>query len=95
MLYKELTEKILEACLGVSNELGAGFLVTVYEKALFIGLRDKGLNSRLQVPLLVMFRGKSVGEFFADILVENVAILELKQVSARASVAINQLSQSN
>jgi GxxExxY protein len=78
MLYQELSEKILAACFEVMNELGAGFLESVYEKALLIVLRDKGLVAEAQVPLSVMFRGKPVGEFFADILVEGKIIVELK-----------------
>lgn len=80
MLYETITEKILEASFEVSNELGAGFLESVYEKSLLIALKDKGLKVQSQVPLNVKFREQSVGEFFADILVEDVVILELKSV---------------
>ena len=80
MLYEAKTKKILEASFEVSNELGAGFLESVYEKALLIALKDKGLKVQSQVPLAVKFREQSVGEFFADILVDNVVILELKSV---------------
>lgn len=81
MIHEKLTEKILEACFEVSNELGSGFLESVYEKALLIALKEKGLKAEPQVPLAVKFRGKSVGDFFADILVEDAVILELKAVS--------------
>lgn len=80
MLYEAITEKILEASFEVSNELGAGFLESVYEKALLIALKDKNLGVQSQVPLTVKFRRKSVGEFFADILVNDNVILELKSV---------------
>ena len=82
MIHQELTGKILEACFEVSNELGAGFLESVYEKALLVALRQKGLNVESQVKLLVMFRGIVVGDYFADILVENKILLELKAVNA-------------
>jgi len=82
MLYQELSEKVLAACFEVMNELGAGFLESVYEKALLIALRDKGLDVDAQVPLIVKFRGEKVGEFFADILIENKIIVELKAAKA-------------
>ena len=80
MLYEELTESVLAACFEVSNELGSGFVESVYEKALLIALRDKGIAARPQVPLKVVFRGEIVGDFAADILVEGKVILELKAV---------------
>lgn len=81
MVHEAITEKILEACFEVIKELGAGFLESVYEKALLIALNDKGLKAEVQVPLKVKFRWKSVGDFYADILVEDVVILELKAVT--------------
>ncbi len=80
MLHEDLTGKILQACFEVSKELGAGFLESVYEKALLIALRQKGLRAENQVPLKVKFRGATVGEFFVDILVENRVLIELKTV---------------
>ena len=82
MIQQELTGKILEACFEVSNELGAGFLESVYEKALLVALRQKDLNVESQVKLQVMFRGIVVGDYFADILVENKILIELKAVNA-------------
>ena len=84
MLHEELTEKILKACFEVINELGAGFLESVYEKALVVVLKEMGLKVRSQVPLNVNFRGVSVGDFFADIIVEDRVILELKAVKQLA-----------
>jgi GxxExxY protein len=78
MIYEDITKKILEACFEVSNELGFGYLEFVYEKALLIVLRQKGLKAENQVPLLVKFRGEVVGEFFVDILVEEKVLVELK-----------------
>jgi GxxExxY protein len=82
LLHEELTDKVLGACFEVARELGAGFLESVYEKALMIALREKGLRVEAQVPLTVKFRGVVVGEFFADISVDNKLIIELKSVSA-------------
>jgi GxxExxY protein len=81
MLYEGLTESILAACFEVSNELGAGFLESVYEKSLVVALGEKGLKVRSQVGLHVKFRGVIVGEYFADLLVEEKVIVELKAVS--------------
>ena len=81
MQHEELTGKIIEACFEVSNELGAGFLETVYQNALIIALREKGLAIEAEVPLSVNFRGKSVGHYYADLLVENKVVVELKAVS--------------
>jgi GxxExxY protein len=84
MIHEELTEKILSACFEVSNELGCGFLESVYEKALLIALEDVGLKAKTQTPLQVMFRGQMVGEFFPDIIVEDKVVLELKAVKTLA-----------
>jgi GxxExxY protein len=82
MLYEELTRRILEACFEVSNELGSGFLESVYQNALMIALNEKGFNVQAQAPLVVQFRGQAVGQFYADILVEGTVIIEIKAVSA-------------
>ena len=80
MLHEELTGQILQACFEVINELGAGFVESVYQKALFVALSQKGLQAETEFQLKVKFRGVVVGDFFADILVENKVILELKAV---------------
>ncbi len=82
LIDKELTEKIIGICFEVSNELGAGFLENVYLKALIIALTASGLKAEEEVPLKVTFRGKVVGIFYTDILVENRLILELKAVKS-------------
>ena len=82
LLYEEITGKILAASFEVINELGSGFLEGVYEKALTIALRDTGLDVQVQVPLKVIFRGHCVGEYYADLLVEDKVIVELKAVKA-------------
>jgi GxxExxY protein len=91
LLYEDLTRKILEACFEVSNELGAGFIESVYHRALVIALRQKGLQVRSEVPISVMFRGQNVGEFYADLLVEEKIIVELKAVSALAKEHVAQV----
>ncbi len=71
----------MECCFEVINELGAGFLESVYEKALVIALSQKGLSVRSQIPLKVRFRGAIVGDFFADLIVEETVLIELKAVA--------------
>jgi GxxExxY protein len=82
MLYEELTRRILEACFEVSNELGSGYLESVYQNALMIAIKEKEFNVQAQAPLVVQFRGQAVGQFYADILVEGTVIVEIKAVSA-------------
>jgi GxxExxY protein len=80
LLYEKLTAEVLAACFEVLNELGSGFLESVYEKALPVALRQRGVDAQAQVPLRVAFRGESVGDFYADILVHDKLIIELKAV---------------
>ena len=68
-MHNELTSLILEASFEVIKELGSGFLESVYEKAMMVALKQKGLKVVSQVPLQVKFRGVIVGEFYADLLV--------------------------
>ncbi len=82
LLHEELTKRIIGACFEVMNELGEGFVESVYEKALVIALEEAGIRAKRQVPLRVRFRGHVVGEFFADVLVEGKVIVELKAVQA-------------
>ena len=91
MELKYLTSRILKVCFEVSNELGCGYLESVYEKSMVIALREEGLKCESQVPLYVQFRGKLVGEFFADLVVENSVLLELKTVKSIAPEHIAQV----
>ncbi len=77
-LHQDLTEKIIRAYYNVYNELGYGFLEKVYENAFMIELKSLGLNCEKQKPISVSFKGYKVGEYFADIIVENKVIIELK-----------------
>ena len=91
MLYEELTGKILEACFEVSNELGVGYIESVYEKALQVALLQKGIAVERQIPLNVSFRGVMVGDFSADMVVEGKVLLELKAVDALSNRHFAQL----
>jgi GxxExxY protein len=74
----ELTGKILEAAFAVHNSLGVGFVEKVYENALLLELRAHAIACEQQVPFTVRYRGKMIGEFQADIVVEGRVIVELK-----------------
>ena len=80
MLHEGLTSQILEACFEVVIELGSGFLESVYERSLMIALSHKNISSVAQVPMKVKFRGPIVGDFYADLLIEEKVIVELKAV---------------
>src|SRR6056297_1754022 len=90
MKNEQLTKAILAACFEVSNELGSGFLESVYEKALLIALREKDIEAVAQVPINVSFRGYDIGHFYADILVEDQVIVELKSCQKIAGEHIAQ-----
>jgi len=78
--YKELTEKIIGCTYRVYNKMGFGFLESVYEKCLLIELHKAGLKAESQKAVKVHYNGEVVGEFIADIIVEDTIILELKSV---------------
>ena len=76
--HHELTEKIIGVFYDVYNELGHGFLESVYEQALAFALVQAGMRVERQVPVSVWFRGQQIGDFRADLLVEGKVLLELK-----------------
>ena len=80
--FGALTEQIIGVFFEVYNELGHGFLESVYEKAFEIALISKSLIVRRQIEVPVWFRGKQVGDFTADMLVQGCVLLELKAVRA-------------
>jgi GxxExxY protein len=86
MKYQELTEKIIGCAYKVYNEMGFGFLESVYEKCLLIELEKAGIRAESQKPITVHYDGQLVGNFIADILVEGEVILELKSVRRLAEV---------
>ncbi len=82
MIKDPLTSKIISICHDVHAELGHGFNEKIFENSLAIALRQEGFEAKQQSPISVSFRGHIVGEFFADILVENSVILELKALES-------------
>jgi GxxExxY protein len=73
-----LIERVLGAVFEVSNTLGTGFLEKVYQRALIYELRVRGLRAAAEVSFPVSYKGQSVGEYFADVVVEDVLVIELK-----------------
>ena len=91
MDLNDLTYKINGAVFEVNRVLGPGFLEKVYENALLIELNENGLQAVNQVPIAVNYKGSAVGEYFADILVEDKVILELKVVDSLQKIHEAQL----
>ena len=82
MGIEDLTYQIRGAVFEVNRILGAGFLEKVYERALVLELMGSGLKAASQVPINVKYKDQNVGEYFADIIVEDQVILELKCVES-------------
>ena len=85
-LHSELNGRIIGAAIAVHRELGPGKLESVYERALAIELRAQRMLFRTQVPIPMVYRGESVGDFFADVIVDGKVLVELKAVDALRSV---------
>jgi len=78
MLHEDITKTIIKAYYKVYNTLGYGFLEKVYQKALLIELKKMGLESKEEVPIKVYYEGEKVGDYRADIIVEELVIIENK-----------------
>ena len=86
MDINDLTYQINGAVYEVNNTLGYGFLEKVYENALVVELRQRGLRALNQVPLNVIYKNEVVGEYFADIVVEEKVIIELKSIESLQNI---------
>jgi GxxExxY protein len=86
-LYKhsDLTERIIGAFYAVYSALGYGFLEKVYVKALMIELKNRGMNPRDELPIHVYYAGQLIGGYFADIVVNDLVILEIKAAKTIAA----------
>jgi len=82
MMHKEITNKIIKAFYKVYNVLGYGFLEKVYENAMVVELRKSGLGVVSQKNIKVFYESEEVGDYFADLLVEDTVIVELKAAKA-------------
>ncbi len=78
IIYKDLSYKIIGLAIKVHNKLGYGFMEKVYENAMMVLFRKNRIQSKKQAPISVCFEGEIVGDYYADILIENKIILELK-----------------
>lgn len=81
ILHKDLAYKVVGAAMEVHRELGPGFLESVYQRALAVEFKVRGIPFEEHCRVPVQYKGEVVGEYEADILVENKVILELKAIS--------------
>jgi len=84
--YEQLTETIIGAAYQVHSTLGSGFLEKVYENAMYEELTDRSLSVERQKPISVYYKGRLVGEYYSDLIVENIVILELKATEKIADI---------
>lgn len=91
MLHKEITEKIIKAFFNVYNELGCGFLEKVYENALLNEFEDLGQKAEPQRLIIVKYKGRSVGNYYADFVIEDKVIVELKAAECLQKIHAMQL----
>jgi len=78
MKHETLTEKIIKSFYRVYNKLGYGFLEKVYENALMIEFKKEGLSVVQQAPINVIYENEAIGQYFADIIVEDKVVIEIK-----------------
>ena len=84
--YDDLTYRINGVALAVYNEIGPGFQEDIYRRAMMIGLHDEGLNYETEHRIDLFFRGKAVGSYELDFVVEGAVVVELKAVAALAPI---------
>jgi GxxExxY protein len=82
LLHQELTDSILKLFFEVYHELGYGFLEKVYQNSMFIELKNRGFQVEAQKQIKVFYKGMTVGEYYADLMVNECVILELKAAEA-------------
>lgn len=99
ILHKELTEAILKVFYEVYNDLGYGFLENVYQNAMYLELNSKGFKVEAQKKIKVYYKNEIVGDFIADLLINDLVILELKAcdtlVKAHYAQTLNYLRATN
>ena len=82
MKHQDKTKRIIQAFYKVYNTLGFGFLERVYQNSLYLELQDAGFQCQAQQPIKVYYNDHQVGDYYADIIVDNSIILELKAMEA-------------
>lgn len=93
MQHEELTRVVIGCAYDVYNAMGSGFVESVYEACLKMDLESRGLAVESQVPIVVRYRSRVVGEFLADLFVEKTVIVELKAV--RTLLAVHEVQLVN
>lgn len=91
MLHKDITDKIIKTYFDVYNQLGYGFLEKVYQNAMYLELRSRGLSVEAQKKISVYYKNIEVGEYFADLIVNDLVIIELKAAEKLTSAFEAQL----
>jgi GxxExxY protein len=95
ILHKDLSYKIVGLAMQIHSELGFGFLEKVYENSMMVLFRRENIMAKQQAPISVSFEGEIVGDYYADILIEDKIILELKAIEkitdAHKAQALNYL----
>ena len=86
LIHGEMTYRVIGLAMEVHNKLGVGFLEKVYENAFMVALRREGIGAQQQTPIKIHFENVVVGDYVADILVEEKLILELKAVEAITAI---------
>ncbi|MWB94225.1 GxxExxY protein [Flavobacterium sp. GA093] len=91
LLYKDLTDIIIKTFYEVYNELGHGFLERVYQNSMYFELKNKGYKVEAQKKIKVYYKGMEVGDYYADLIVEDLIILELKAATCIVEEFENQI----
>lgn len=91
LLHKEITDSILKAYYAVYNQLGYGFLEKVYQNSMYFELKSLGYKVEAQKQIRVYYKTQLVGEYYADLLVEDKVIVELKACELLMNVHVAQL----
>jgi GxxExxY protein len=91
LLHREISKPILKIFYDVYNELGYGFLEKVYQNAMYLELKSQGYEVEAQKQIKVYYKNQVVGEYYADLVIENTIIVELKACECLVSSHISQL----
>ena len=91
MMYTELSCLIVDSFYEVHREIGPGLLEIPYHNALYLNLSRKGVDVKYEFPLPVFYKGDQVGEYFADLLINNKIIIEVKSVICFTGIHISQV----
>ncbi|AOZ98934.1 MULTISPECIES: GxxExxY protein [Flavobacterium] len=91
LLHKNITDDILKVYFDIYNHLGYGFLEKVYQNAMYFELQKKGYKVDAQKPIKVYLKGQLIGEYYADLLIEDKVIVELKACELLMNAHVAQL----